>query len=81
MCGESQLDTLYSAGLLGVIRKHQGLREEVNSLQKEVSSKKKAVLGVESLKTSDTLHNVSLILKRQGKCAASQDHAEQAFKI
>ncbi|MCJ1386506.1 hypothetical protein MMC17_009632 [Xylographa soralifera] len=79
--GESNLDTLKTAGLLGVIRKHQGLYDEANVLQQRVLSKKEETLGSEHLDTVNTWMDLSEVLERQGEFVTSQELAEKALKV
>ena len=79
--GESNLDTLKTAGLLGVIRKHQARYEEADALHQRVLSKKEEALGSTHLDTIDTWMDLSEVLERQGEFAASQELAEKALKV
>ena len=81
LCGKLHLDTLHSLGLLGVIKRHQGLYEEAHLLLSKVIDDKTAVLGADDLDTINSVSDLSEVLERQGKYDDSKSLAEKAQRI
>lgn len=79
--GDSHLDTLHSLGLLGVIKRHQGLYEEARILLSKVLDDKTAILGADDLNTINSVYDLSEVLERQGNYNDSQRLAERAHRI
>ena len=78
LCGEAHLDTLHSLGLLGVIKRHQGLYEEARLSLSKVIDDKTTILGADDLDTINSVSDLSEVLERQGKYDDSQSLAERA---
>lgn len=81
LCGRTHLDTLHSLGLLGVIKRYQGLYEEARLLLSKVVEDKTALLGAEDLDTIDSVSDLSEVLERQDKYDGSQSLAEEAQRV
>ena len=81
LCGKIHIDTLHSLGLLGVIKRYQGLWEEARLLLSKAVDDKTAVLGPDDLDTITSVSDLSEVLERQGKYEDSQSLAERAQGI
>lgn len=79
LLGESNLVTIHSSGLLGVLRRYQGRYEDALALQKGALHQKELLLGADDSDTIDTVEDLSDVLERQGKFASSEVYARRAF--
>ena len=79
LLGESNLDTIRSSGLLGVLRRYQGCYVESLALIKGALHEKESLLGDDHSETIDTVQDLSDVLERQGKFSSSEIYAQRAF--
>ncbi|KAE8447349.1 hypothetical protein EG329_010907 [Mollisiaceae sp. DMI_Dod_QoI] len=79
ICGNSHLETLRTAGLLGSISKYQGSHVEAMSLHKGILEQQELILGPSHMDTMQTLSELTDLFTRQGDYLAAERTARRVL--